>query len=393
MNILFLSRDYPPNHIGGVGIYVYEMSRLLSKSGHQVFVITEAAESPLDYIDDGVHIFRVKSETKSFLNPIRNIAPQFTERLKYSQAVSNKIKEVFSQYKIDILESCEARAEGFWYYLFNKNPPLVIKLHTPEGIVFRLNGEQHTNDRFLIEKLEEWWLRKANQIVGLSKSIIELTSKYYGIKFKDPPIVPNPIDASVFNPKTHYNNENIVLYTGRLEFRKGVHILIRAIPGVLEEVPQAKFIFIGDDCGMKSYLLKKANELRIQDCVEFIGQVPREKLADYYQHSSVCVVPSLWENHPYAILEAMASGIPVIASRVGGIPEIISDQINGILVSPGSFLELTKAIIKVLTNRQLQMNLGREALKFIEIEYAPLNILEANLKIYKNLLNHDNANT
>jgi glycosyltransferase involved in cell wall biosynthesis len=283
------------------------------------------------------------------------------------------------------VESCEARAEGFWYYLFKNKPPLVVKLHTPEGVVYKLNRDPLTKDRNLIERLEEWWICRANKLIGLSKSIVELTQNYYKVKFNGIPIVLNPIDINIFKPKNILNNKGYILYVGRLEFRKGVHVLAKTIPFVLKNNPQVKFIFIGSDCGMKDYLKNKIEESGSKKSVEFIDQLNRDNLISYYQQSAICIFPSLWENHPYVILEAMACGRPVIASNVGGIPEIIKDRVNGILVPAGSTLGLTDAIIEVLTDKRLRETLGINARKFIEEQYPPEKVTQKTLNIYKEL--------
>jgi glycosyltransferase involved in cell wall biosynthesis len=137
---------------------------------------------------------------------------------------------------------------------------------------------------------------------------------------------------------------------------------------------------------MKLHLLEEISRLKAQASVEFIDQVPQDKLVDYYQQSAVCVVPSLWENHPYAVLEAMACGKAVIASGVGGIPEIIKDKYSGILVLPGSFISLAEAIIGVLGDNGLQRMLGDNARKYIEDKYASSAVVQENLKVYKELL-------
>jgi glycogen synthase len=386
MNILFLSRDYPPKHVGGVGTYFHEMSRILAKNGHRVFVITEAIDTALDYLDEGVHVFRIKPKPIGWLSLLRNPLPGWVMRLEYSLAVSKKIKELVLRYSVDIVESCEARAEGFWFYLFRNKPPLVIKLHTPEGLVYKLNREAYSRDRFLIEKLEEHWLLKAKQLIGLSKAITDLTRQHYKTKFKNIPIVPNPIDISSFKYEPISKNENMVLYTGRLEFRKGVHVLARAIPHVLKKTPETKFVLIGDDCGMKSYLVKKMKEFDIENSVTILDQLPREQLLEWYRRSSMCVVPSLWENHPYAILEAMACGRPVIATRVGGISEIIQHEQNGLLVETGSTIELAEAIVKLSSDEKVCGELGANARKTIETRYAPEEVMRKTLSIYERLI-------
>jgi glycosyltransferase involved in cell wall biosynthesis len=386
MNILFLSRDYPPQHVGGVGTYVYEMSRIFAGTGHRVFVITGAAGDPSDYMDAGVHVFRVEVRRSRVLDPLRKKLPGFVERLEYSGAVSRKMREIVPRYHIDIVESCEARAEGFWYYLFRNKPRLVIKLHTPEGIVYALNREPQSRDRRLIEKLEEWWICRAHKIIGLSEAINDLTRRHYRLKLKDIPLVVNPVDSDLFKPGSFSSKaDHAVLYVGRLEFRKGVHILVRAMPRVLEKFPQARFILVGDDCAMKSWLLEKINRLGIGDSVEFIGRLPREELAGYYQRSTVCVVPSLWENHPYTILEAMACGTPVIASASGGIPELVKDAVNGVLVAPGSSRALADAIMSLFNDRELRENLGNNARRYIEEAYAPITVARKTLKVYEEI--------
>jgi glycosyltransferase involved in cell wall biosynthesis len=288
------------------------------------------------------------------------------------------------------VESCEARAEGFWYYLFHRKPPLVIKLHTPESIIFRWNGEPYNWDNKIVEKLEEFWIFRADRLVAISKAMLNLISRYYKFKFKGVSVVPNPININLFKPDMNLNANNgnpIILYAGRLEFRKGVHILIRAMPAVLKEIPGARFFFIGSDCGMKGYLSRKISELGCSNNVEFIEQIKREELVDFYQKSTVCIVPSLWENYPYSCLESLACGKPLIISDTGGIPEIIKDKINGILVPPGSVSSLADAIVEILNNKKIQETLRCNARKCAEESYASEKIAHKTLNIYKELIN------
>lgn len=385
MNILFVTRDYPPNLIGGVGVYVEELSRPLTKMGHKVFVLTQADEFDCEYVDRGVRIFGVRSAKINFLNPAREKIKGFLDRLEYSWAASKKIKEIVQRYKIDIIESCEARAEGLWFYMFRNSPPLVIKLHTPESIVFQLDQVPKALDYLLIRMLEECWIRKANKIVGLSKSIIELSGRFFQLRSNNFPIVPNPIDIHKFKPgenSIEITDEPLILYVGRLEFRKGVHVLIRAIPLILKNFPKAKFQLIGDDCGMRKYLLKKVDELGLNGRVTFIEQMPRSSLIEHYHRSTLCVIPSLWENHPFVLLEAMACGKAVVATYTGGIPEIIQNNIDGILVSPGSPLALADGITELLNNKELRESIGKNARTKIEKRHSPYEVARRTLEIY-----------
>jgi len=389
MNILFLSKDYPPNHTGGVGIYVLEISRLLAKMGHKVYVITQAVEYPCKYIDSGVTVFRVKPKKLHFLDIIRNKLPGTVERLEYSFSAFKKIKEIVRKYDIDIVESSEARFEGLFYFLFNKKPKLVIKLHTPESVALKLDNVYPDFDYKVRLILEKWWIRRADRLVTLTQAVKDLTSRHYNLQLDGIPLTPNPIDIDFFKPgesKIATNGTPTVLYVGRLEFRKGVHVLMRAIPGVLKVIPEARFIFVGRDSGMKSYLINKINQTGYFNNISIVDGVPRYKLRDFYQNCTVCVLPSLWENHPYTCLEAMGCGKPVIATNIGGFPEIIENGVNGVLVDAGSSIKLADAIIRLLLNKNLCEDLGRNARGTMESDYNSKDVAGKTLSIYTQLL-------
>ena len=390
MKIAFLSKDYPPDLIGGVGTYIYEISRLLAKIGHTVFVVTCAKDIPLEYNDAGVTIFRVKAKRLKILDQLRTKIGGLIERLEYSLAVSGKIDEIVKHYGLDLIETSEARAEGFWYYLFHKHPPLIIKLHTPETFAFALDHTPDTLDYRLIKSLEEYWLQKASRKIGLSRDVVELTARHFKIHLGNVPSVPNPIDTNFFKPAHDLllNDFPHILYVGRLEFRKGIHTLIRAFSYLQDFLPQARLTLIGADCGMKGYLFEKIAKLKYPDRVIWIDQIPRENLLEHYQHSSVCVVPSIWENYPYVCLEAMACAKPVIASDIGGLSTMIRHGENGLLFTPGSSRQLAQSLVHLLKNPQLMDKLGKAARKSIEEKYAPQIIAKATLQVYESLLKH-----
>ena len=386
MKICFLSKDYPPNLVGGVGTYVLEIGQALTALGHEVHVITGAADNHGgDFLEGGIYIHRVFPVSFSFLSVLRDRYPGVCERLEYSIAVSRKLRQVVKKNKINIVESCEARSEGFWYYLWHKNPPLIIKLHTPEGVVYKLNREELNADKNLVRLLEEFWILKAKKRIGLSRAVWKLCVENYFVERKEPPFVLNPVDGVHFKPSSQQGETGLVLYCGRLEFRKGVHVLVRAIPLILEKCPQAKFIFLGDDCGMKNYLLQKTAALGLEKRVEFLRAVPRENMPHYYQRAQVCVVPSLWENYPYTLLEAMACGRAVVASRCGGIPEIVKNGENGVLAEPGSVIGLATSITKLLMDEALCEGLGKKARDYIDKNCMPREIARKTLEVYEKL--------
>ncbi len=387
MNICFLSKEYPPLVNGGVGVYIYEMARTLTELGHIVHVITEASDEENETCEEGVCIYRIKPVELPFAFLLRGKLSRTIERLEYSFAVFKKLNAIVKNKRIDIVESTDARAEGLWYYLFHKKPALLIKLHTPESIIFDWNNEPHSFDHSLIKIIEEFWITRAKKLLVISSEMRDILSRYYKFDFHGIAQHSNPINVDLFRPDWGITDDrnDIVLYVGRLEFRKGVHVFVRAIPEILKEFPGAKFYFIGRDCGMKPYLERKIKEFNCAKSIVFLDYVPSKELPVYYQRSRLCVVPSLWDNFPYTCLEAMSCGRPVIASYTGGVSEIIKNGLNGVLVTPGSVKELASEAIRILKNKGLAKELGKAASESIKQRYSRFKIVGKSIEIYQNL--------
>lgn len=388
MNVLFLSKDYPPDLIGGVGVYIKEISRLLVKMGHSAHIITATDDTPIEYTDAGVRVYRVRPKKIKLWRDLMPIMGGLLQRLEYSLAVSEKITEIIRRYPIDLIEASEARAEGFWYYLLRRRPPLVIKLHTPETLAFKLDHTPQTLDFRLLKALEAFWISRATQRTGISQEVVDLASRHFSMKLGGVPLLPNPIDIELFRPSSHPDTDNHfnILYVGRLEFRKGVHILIRAFAYLQTRIPDATLTFIGGDCGMKGYLLKRRAGLKNPGSVTLIDQVPRESLVEQYQKSTLCVVPSIWENYPYVCLEAMSCGKPVVASNIGGLKSMIKHGHSGWLVAPGSSRDLGEALTLLLGDHQLRRRLGSNARSSIEQNYSPEVVAGKTIELYKKIL-------
>jgi starch synthase len=169
----------------------------------------------------------------------------------------------------------------------------------------------------------------------------------------------------------------VILFVGRVEKRKGADVLMNAIPRVHEISPDARFIFIGQVCEDVKEEIEK-----ITSFAEFLGVRPRDEIVPWYQRASILVAPSLWDNSPNIIYEAMACGTPVVASRVGGIPELVDDGVTGLLVSPGDADRLAEAIVVLLGAGERREAMGSRARERALTEYAVDKILARTLKFY-----------
>jgi glycosyltransferase involved in cell wall biosynthesis len=125
---------------------------------------------------------------------------------------------------------------------------------------------------------------------------------------------------------------------------------------VHKEMPDARLIIVGDG-EERGYLEELADSFGIRVCVDFVGKVPHKRIPDYMRQADVFVLSSLSEGFPVTVLEAMAYGLPIVATRVGGLPDIIEDGVNGYLVELRNVEEITNKIAMLLNSPELCRNI------------------------------------
>ncbi len=389
MNICYISWEYPPEINGGVAVYIKEIALAMRDKGNNVFVITKSNSEDSEGFEDGIFVLRLKPKRLKIISNLKSFIPRTVERLEFSNRVSKKLKYLTKDKGIDIVESAEAYSCGFMYYLFRKKPPLVIKLHTPEGIIFKWNRESINLDIKFLSKMEEFLMLRAKKLICITDSMRDIIKRFYGFNIDSAPKVYNPFNIRKISSATFSEKDDSVLYVGRLEFRKGVHLFIEAIPKILKDAPFAKFIIIGGDCGMRGYIDRKIEEYSCRDKIILLDALSREEIYKFYNSAKIFVLPSLWENFPYVLLEAMAYGCCVVAANNGGALEIIEDGKNGCLFKTGSSIDLADKVIRLLKDKDLSLNIAANAKDSITNITEPEHIAEETLNIYKSLLCDD----
>ena len=196
---------------------------------------------------------------------------------------------------------------------------------------------------------------------------------------------PNKTDGNSINPSTFREeigvppNAKLIGFVGRLEPVKGCSLFIRTIPKVTESFPDSYFVVVGDGTEKKS-LESLTRELRIGSKVFFCGF--RDDPTNVFQSLDLYVLSSLNEGIPLAMLEAMSQGVPVVATRVGGIPEVIKDKVNGLLVPPKNPDALAESILEALNNSNETAKRVVEAKKTILNEFNVEKWIEKIQKFY-----------
>lgn len=201
-------------------------------------------------------------------------------------------------------------------------------------------------------------IKNASRVVSPSKYYADLVEKRCGVR---PTVIPNPISLEKYALLPHREmarkelnldlSDFVILCVGRLDTEKGLKYLIQGFQSVILEHPYAKLIIVGDG-PLKSELMNLVQQADITNIV-FAGHVTNRCLNLLLSAADLYISPSLYENFSISILDALASGLPIICTNVGGSPEIVEDGTNGLLVPPRNSVALSEAMLKIIPNESM----------------------------------------
>jgi glycosyltransferase involved in cell wall biosynthesis len=229
----------------------------------------------------------------------------------------------------------------------------------------------------------------ADQFVSPSRALIQKISKVWDLDPKEIWHIPNPYSgSSQLLEIPLYTKTRVVTFIGRMEINKGVIDLARAIPLILHRYPDTRFRFVGDNfysplrgIDMQQYL----TYFILNSCrhaVQFEGRVPVDRIPEILASTDICVFPSLWDNFPYVCLEAMAAGRGIVATKSGGMAEMLDGGGVGRLVASQMPSEIAQAVCELLQYPYLRMQLGEAARNRVMTEYTEARICPLFEELY-----------
>ena len=307
--------------------------------------------------------------------------------------------QIIEKYGIDIVHG--QSPSSFGYALLSKaDRPYVVTLHgTSFGELSSFSTMPITRYtlRDLLEQLFVQSLtafltnieyKYADKVIAVSRAMAKETASFYRLSEDKIVVIHNGVNLPQLSDKqAEQPSENrVILTVGRLTWRKGFKYLIDALPQVLAVYPNTRLLIVGNG-EQRMFLEERVRELRIQHSVQFLGRVSSEALHSLRNNAEVYVQPSLYEPFPLAILETMSMGKPIVATRVGGIPELITDREEGLLVEPANSLQLAGAIKDVFSDSSLGKRLGNNARKRVGREFTWNAIAKKTFELYTTLLN------
>jgi glycosyltransferase involved in cell wall biosynthesis len=242
----------------------------------------------------------------------------------------------------------------------------------------------------VISQLQQMYVKRVSRFIAVSKKTKEMAIEHFGVDPSKISLVYNGVDIDLFHmadePElfSRFSRPTIV-YVGRIISKKGIDILIKAIPEVLTSFPNARFIFVGGG-NISLYKEMIRNKRVPEKNFLFTGHMGYLERAKIFREATVFVNPSFFENCSISILEAMSSGCAVVASNVGGNPELIQSGKNGLLVPAFDEKAFARAIISLLKDENLNCMIGKAARQTVEKTFSSAKCAEDTYNVYKQTL-------
>lgn len=391
---------------GGVSNYITELLQHLPEK-IEIHVLTPRRVGYGDNVTSNVEYEFSKYFRKNVqIHFLSKASDTFYYNARFQGACLRYVPKLIKEEGIDLIHSHTAHMPDLLLMLRKIRKPIVTTVHSTIRSQFsgirasrRLgNLERSEKATFLLYPLlrcaEEIYFRQKRAIITPSNWMRKQLEQNY--HYTNIQVIPNSIDVQKIESLKKYaiteklfppniRDKRIILFVGRLLALKGVDILLEAIPEINEKTNnECTFIFAGP--GHTRYLQKIKKMKGESHCI-LLGPLPHDDIIQLIKNAELMVLPSFTENTPFVLLESMACGVPIISTDVGGIPEIIQNMYDGILIKPGLSKTLANSIINLLENKQLQKSIVQNAKETIRKKFSWSVNLDKILKIYTEALN------
>ncbi len=381
MRIGFFTDTYLPV-IHGVVISIESFKKELEAAGHQVYIYAPESRG---YKDKNPNVFRFKS-VKVIKKPEMHYAFDFLP-------IGHSFKEV-THFKLDIVHAHTPFALGLLAKYISERQliPLIYTHHTHYPEYAKAYLKEKIFLPYLAKIYSTWFSNVSDAIIAPSLKIKKLLRKY-GVKKKIPIyILPTGINLKLFkkarekaqilkkklkiSPKT-----KILLSVSRIGEEKNIEFLMRTMREILKKKDDFLFLLVGDGPFLGE-LKKIAKDLKIINNIIFTGRIPHKDIPLYYQAADLFVFASLTETQGIVILEALSSGLPIVALKDDALSGIVLDNKNGFLVERESPKLFSQKIIEPLEDSAIYKKFSKEAVKTVR-QFSETNVAKKLIEIYK----------
>jgi glycosyltransferase involved in cell wall biosynthesis len=396
MMIALVSDEYPPATIrGGIGTYSKALAGLLGTRGkHEVHVFCQSDSFEKQSAGETIHAVAPWDPKWRPARIVyhRLIAPIFgpiEHKVRWGISVGKAVltTERTLGRKFDVIEVPEAGGFGRLLRLAGVDTAMLIRLHTGTAILRRHARQRPNRQDKLVFLLERWSIKKGDLVTSPTRALVRESIHDLDIKEDDCLVYPNlqpPVTPSSGRPSTTQMDQRTVLVVGRLGKYKGTDLVLRAVANLQAKgYPELRLILIGRSEWSRPELeAMVARTLRPGTC-EIRGEVDHREAIAAMRSATMLVQASRYDNYPNTILEALQNGCLVVASDVGGIPEIIDDRRTGLLFECGNAEALEGQIKWVLEHPEESAGMASAGSAWVYSELSDGKILDSITSAYQ----------
>jgi glycogen(starch) synthase len=353
MKHLIISRELPPATYpaGGIGTYVVNIAKLLAANGDTVHLIGERWQgSPQEreaLLDGRLIVHRIGATDLPAVEPrgqaraareLAGLRETVFPHQWFSWSAALLTERLVEEEGIDVIEAQEWEAPLYYFLLrrslglgAERRPPCIVHLHSPSVVIHHYNSPAVIPPSLpWTMRMEEFCIRSADALLCPGRRLAAEAERRFGIAANTVEVIPLPVG---FPPPIDRDEavwaNGTICYVGRLEPRKGIIEWVEAATRIAREHPYVHFDFVGADIWNLETALRAQIGRDLAARFLFHGPKSKEEIATFLARAMAGVVPSRWENFPNVCIEAMASGLPVIATRYGAMAELLEDGRSG----------------------------------------------------------------
>jgi len=391
MRVCFLAPELYPIW-GGGGAYAIGLLKNLPKDVEVDVLATRrkipedekssSQELPPDFLSDNIHIHYLSSGKDTFFSHV-----------KFQYSCYKWVPKLDKMHHFDVIHSQHQPMSDILLKFTSTKLKYVTTVHETfsrrnkaiKGSKIGFEGFE-SSEKWMVslspflQEIEKLYMSKSHAFISPSKWMKNVLCEDFNKDASCIRVAYNGVDHRKFSPKAKksefvekIHNEAsgpIVLFSGRMISTKGVHVLIKAMPKVISQIKDVHFVFIGGGNSRPYRQMIEKMEIPSRN-YNFVGYIQDfNDLPGLYTIASVFVAPTLYENFPFRVLENMSCQNPVIATNIVGIPEMITDGVNGLLIPPWDSAKLAEKIVNVINDKVLAKRLGQNARRTIEKQFT-----------------------
>ncbi|MEQ9822798.1 MAG: glycosyltransferase [Puniceicoccaceae bacterium] len=369
MNIVYVSREFGPITGGGIGTYVANACRAMLERGHKVFLLTDCVNASNHHkLPENLHV------VETLPMPAEKQGGCFSANHEYSHRVFFTLQELCRNETINVVEFPEYCGEGFVCIRSKRlmrtfaDQHLVVKCHTPLSLLETINEDREFAAWVVCDmEMEDYCVRNADKVTSPSQSLADYFSDRVGRN--DISICPYPLYLDFSEPTLPMAKRDLktIRFFGSIQVRKGVDVFVRAAVEVLEKRPDLQFELVGVERNAHFFnrtyteVLQSTIPEKMLNRIQFRGGVPYDQVDRLLSETGIIVLPSRWENWANACLESMSKGCVVLASRSGGMSEMIETDHSGMVIDPKNASALAGLLLELLEDESRLQRISNAA--------------------------------